>query len=40
MKRLKADLAKYIVEILENKNSRPEPKEVSQLFKELRLLND
>lgn len=32
------ELANYIRELLENKNSRPDPETISQLFKELRLL--
>lgn len=37
-KKLYEELANYIQELLQQKNSRPEPEVVSQLFKELRLL--
>mgnify|MGYP001851817485 FL=1 len=34
----KAALATYILKVLSDKNSRPAPEEVNQLFQELRLL--
>lgn len=39
-KKLYEELANYIQDLLQQKNSRPEPEVIVELFKELRLLKN